>query len=187
MAGSDSAFFEPGQAEDNEVSRRIQPDGSLIRTLLSGRLEIYHADGTVAVRNPLPSELDAGAQLDPTSSAGDWLAHVRATYQGMMRQKAEDISTAAIMSGLPGHWIVRKLDGSRTARVSGEVLNMLWNPPKPSALNEDGTEKDADEYAEELELADKSLREVLLEAHSLRLVDDEDNFEYDVPHKMPVF
>merc|ERR1719262_185805 len=55
--GQPRAQLSPGCPEDFEVERRVTPLGSVVRKLLSGRLELYHPDGTTCIRNPKVSEL----------------------------------------------------------------------------------------------------------------------------------
>nr|CEL75925.1 TPA: hypothetical protein BN1205_083120 [Toxoplasma gondii VEG] len=45
-----------GCPEDFEIQRRTFPDGRVLRWLLSGRIETFFPDGTVAFRNPSPEE-----------------------------------------------------------------------------------------------------------------------------------
>merc|ERR1712190_33379 len=51
--------FLPGCSEDVEIMRTITPLGTLTRNQLSGRVEIYHADGSTAMRNPTLEEMRA--------------------------------------------------------------------------------------------------------------------------------
>jgi hypothetical protein len=40
VAGGDAFYFQAGQKEDVETSRRVLADGTVIRVLLSGRVEV---------------------------------------------------------------------------------------------------------------------------------------------------
>ncbi|CAD7930868.1 unnamed protein product [Amoebophrya sp. A25] len=106
VAGSDACYYEAGQVEDSEVCRKVQPDGTFMRFLRSTRIELYYADGTVAYRNPTVSEL-----AEVPAEGDEWLAHLQLSYGN---QDVTDDN--AIQAGLPGHWVVTKLDGRRVGR-----------------------------------------------------------------------
>eukprot|EP00392_Amoebophrya_sp_AT5.2_P002252 g2257.t1 len=156
-AGSDGSHYEAGQVEDTELSRRIQPDGTMLRFLKSGRIELYYADGTVAYRNPTAEEL---AKVPVNGS--EWLAHLQLSY-GSRDSCDED----AIQAGLPGHWV---------GRVDVSLLPPAGEPG-------DGADGEAPPPDEELPegtgRVERNLRTVLEEKGCV-LTDDGTKVEYSL-------
>lgn len=110
--------FVPGCPDDLEISRAISPDGALCRRLLSGRVEVYYADGTTVGRNPTYRELKAiTEEFDSrpggtTSHALELLQKLQRVYEdkrlGMLTEEPTQCEKAA---GIPGHWVVTCPDG----------------------------------------------------------------------------
>ena len=64
LAGNTDSVFKPGAAlDDFEVERKLQVNGTLVRKLVSGRVEMYYTDGTLAYRNPVHEELEEAVHL----------------------------------------------------------------------------------------------------------------------------
>jgi len=179
----DAPRFVPGCVEDVEVMRTVTPSGALIRRLLSGREEIYHPDGTTAVRNPTMKELSARLKelrAGPFKEAErprlellERLFQVyAATWAGPLVEAPGEKEKA---SGLPGHWLVVRPDG----RVFGRA------PATATEAAEAGTGAEAegdgsvgaDAVAAGTETAVPSLQELL--APSM-LVDKGTIIEYEV-------
>ncbi|CAK0853487.1 unnamed protein product [Prorocentrum cordatum] len=124
----------PGCPEDVEVSRTITPLGTLTRRLLSGRLEVYHTDGSSAVRNPTGAELDAivaGLRGEPGSGGSGSLDFLERLSRAYGERHQEPLvappDAKAVREGLPGHWVVVRPDGS----IFGRVARPPPPPPEP--------------------------------------------------------
>lgn len=125
-----TSYF-PGCPEDYEVSRTIR-SGTLIKQLVSGRVEIFHADGTTAFRNPTEEELQQrqGDGVVPSSGSQrklceeakkeDLLKRMHQVYQDTFVDPE-----ASKHVGLPGHWVTLHTDGSVVGRgEDGEEYEM---------------------------------------------------------------
>ncbi|CAD7948053.1 unnamed protein product [Amoebophrya sp. A120] len=163
VAGSDASYYEAGQMEDLELSRRVQPDGTLIRFLTSGRTELYYPDGTIAFRNPTAEELSR-----VPVNGSEWLAHLQLAYGSLDLTDENNLQ-----AGLPGHWVVTKLDGTRVGRVDASLLP----PPEPSPAENEEEAPPADGEEIGTVIPERTLRTVL-EERGLLLVDDGEKVEY---------
>jgi len=125
---SESSYF-PGCPEDYEVSRTIT-GAALIKQLVSGRVEIFHADGTSSIRNPteeeLQRQLEAGHQslsqqsLCEDESKEDLLKRMLQVYKEIFDQRDFNASV-----GRPGHWVTIRPDGQVFGRgEDGEEYEM---------------------------------------------------------------
>jgi hypothetical protein len=123
-AGS-KPYFLPGCPEDVEVMRTITPLGTVVRKLLSGRVEVYHSDSTTAARNPTLEELqsqlaDLRVKHGPKGSSRVEL--LERFYKVYEERNAADAITSPPSAkekaaGLPGHWVVVRPDGSMFGRA----------------------------------------------------------------------
>eukprot|EP00913_Durusdinium_trenchii_P000414 g379.t2 len=145
-----TSYF-PGCPEDYEVSRTIR-SGTLIKQLVSGRVEIFHADGTTAFRNPTEEELQQrqGDGVVPSSGSQRKLCE-EAKKEDLLKRMHQDgnLSESADLDlkmiccelavyqdtfvdpeaskhvGLPGHWVTLHTDGSVVGRgEDGEEYEM---------------------------------------------------------------
>lgn len=57
--------------EDTEIERIVTPSGTIVRKFLSGRVEVYHADGTTAKKNPADPHAKS-VQPGRTPFPGSW-------------------------------------------------------------------------------------------------------------------
>lgn len=142
-AGDGNRHFVPGCSEDVERSRTVMPLGTIVRKLLSGRVEILHPDGTTTTRNPTTAELEA--QLQSLTRARVGPHRLEFLRRLLHAQKLKTVSLSEAPSekekatGLPGHWVVVRSDG----RVFGRML------PTPKPVEEVApTEEDVGEAAE---------------------------------------
>jgi len=114
--------FAPGCREDKEVARTVCSTGVIIRTLDSGRKEIYFPDGTRAWRNPRVEEV-AMKTKSPTCSSFvstqlmSAYTHERFTFDSSPIVDGMGFP-AIVRDGLPGHWLVVKPDGGVFGRMS---------------------------------------------------------------------
>eukprot|EP00435_Cladocopium_sp_Y103_P006468 s3885_g2.t1 len=113
--GAIISYF-PGCPEDYEVSRSIF-GGALIKQLISGRIEIFHPDGTVTLRNPTEEELQRRLEVGQQSSSQQCLCDEAITEDLLRRMLlvykdtfTEDAVSSSATLGRPGHWV-------RAARV----------------------------------------------------------------------
>merc|ERR1712151_159067 len=116
--------------------RTITPLGTLVRNLLSGRVEVFHADGSTAMRNPTIEEMRAKLEKLRNEPAGmgerplEVLERLIRSQEG--EQKLKDPMKAPTekekAAGLPGHWIVVRPDGLLFGRVP------VPQPPKPDLV-----------------------------------------------------
>jgi len=116
----------PGCPQDFEVMRTATPFGSLIRRLVSGRTEVFQADGTVSFRNPTAKELEQQLEslrskllgASTTSSAIELLSRMLKVYK---EQGSEPLRTTPSdkqkAMGLPGHWVIVRTDGHMYGRA----------------------------------------------------------------------
>jgi len=119
---SEASAFQPGCEQDTEVARRVTPFGTVIRHLLSGRIEVYYSDGTMAWRNPTVAELNTSLDSAKASLANTdkyWLDIIERLRNA--GRSNETLSSAPSEEekafGLPGHWLVVRRDGTVTGRV----------------------------------------------------------------------
>jgi len=177
-----SAAFLPGSKADEEISRSILRSGIVCRTLLSGRVEVLHPDGTFAWRNPTEEELQGrvealrrvgGAQLDTV------VTMMQVYQSGFLRLAS--ITPASLEAGIPGHWLVTRLDGTRVGRAACPQLPDPVEPP-PAAAPAAGEEAPAEPAAPEqpeLDPAEAELRQQLLNLPGA--VEAQGTVEYDLP------
>lgn len=181
VAGADSAHFRPGDLEsDAEMSRRVTSSGTLIRSLLSGRVEVYYPDGTVSYRNPTVEELNGRAESE---ASNDWLKHLQIAYGMSVGSTPSEVEISA---GLPGHWVIVQLHGARTARAPAGAVQ-----PTPAAGDaeaaggegEGGEGEGEGEAAAEKPVAasEGGLYELLKAEYGLCLVDGGNTAEYELP------
>uniref|UniRef100_A0A7S4Q9M4 Uncharacterized protein n=1 Tax=Alexandrium monilatum TaxID=311494 RepID=A0A7S4Q9M4_9DINO len=128
----------PGGAGDPEVARTVAPLGVLVRSLLSGRREVYHPDGTRAVRNPTLREVEEQCQRHRAGGGGpllDLLERMAAAYAQTHggEPSAGPPTMREKISGLPGHWRVTRPDGGRFGRVA-----LARDAPAPEWLEQLG-------------------------------------------------
>jgi hypothetical protein len=114
--------FVPGCPEDLEQSRTIMPFGTIVRKLISGRVEVLHPDGTTATRNPTTSELTS--QIEQLARAGlekGRLEKLRRFNVGLedlgKDSRTQPYTKKEKAAGLPGHWVVVRADGSVFGRL----------------------------------------------------------------------
>lgn len=128
--GAIISYF-PGCPEDYEVSRSIF-GGALIKQLISGRIEIFHPDGTVTLRNPTEEELQRRLEVGQHSSSQQHLCDGAITEDLLKRMLlvykdtfTEDAVSSSATLGRPGHWVVIRPDGQVFGRgEDGEEYEM---------------------------------------------------------------
>lgn len=111
----------PGSAEDVEVARTVTPFGIVIRNFLSGRREVNHPDGTQAVRNPTPQEVEAQCERHGSGAGGplpELLERLLAGARALAGPPGRQPSMQEKAAGLPGHWRVTRPDGRRFGRAA---------------------------------------------------------------------
>jgi hypothetical protein len=139
----------PGCAQDFEIVRHITPFGSLIRTLVSGRTEVFHSDGTTATRNPTCGELQQ--QLDKlraspgSASSVELLLRMLKVYQEQHEEPLQERPCDRVVAaGIPGHWVVVQPDGKMHGRVDvpsspttavAEPAELVEKGSRPSTVN----------------------------------------------------
>ena len=100
----------PGCAEDGEVSRTITGQ-AVIRTLVSGRIEVLHADGTSACRSPTAEELQTRLEESPCrSQQGCCDDAAKRELLTKMLQAYKD-AAADEPRFCPGQWVIIRSDG----------------------------------------------------------------------------
>lgn len=130
----------PGDLEDVQLARSVNPFGILVLEMLSGRKEVYHPDGTRAIRNPTSEEIAARLQkmrvsrkvrrCDAISSSLlRRLEQIAASWEAF---QATGYGSGAPLphlksAGIPGHWVITTTDGRRFGRYAAPV------PPAPVA------------------------------------------------------
>jgi len=131
LRGTEMGDSLPGGIQDFEVTRTVTPFGVLLRTLLSGRREVYHPDGTQAVRNPTVAEMRERCQKEGGGPVLQLLERLAAAYEEVQgRQPSEKQPTMLEKAtGLPGHW--------RIARPDGRLFGRVAVPPQPAPVQEE--------------------------------------------------
>jgi len=114
VAAQNGGAAVPGGPEDVELWRTITPIGSLTRRLLSGRVEVLHADGTCASRDPTLEELQERLQSLKSELKGSGKHHVE--FVERLCRALEARADEAV-AGAPGHWVVTRPDGAVFGRA----------------------------------------------------------------------
>jgi len=139
---------EPGCPDDIQAVRTITPFGSLCIELLSGRVEVYHADGTRSLRNPTLEELQKRHEemkLTGRTREARFLAKLVENYlvkfgeEPMQEPPKEEHKKA----GLPGHWRIARPDGRLFGRVP------MPPPPPPGPTPEELAQMEEERLAAE--------------------------------------
>eukprot|EP00746_Dinoflagellata_sp_MGD_P125940 gnl/MRDRNA2_/MRDRNA2_60853_c0_seq1.p1 gnl/MRDRNA2_/MRDRNA2_60853_c0~~gnl/MRDRNA2_/MRDRNA2_60853_c0_seq1.p1 ORF type:complete len:2005 (+),score=521.56 gnl/MRDRNA2_/MRDRNA2_60853_c0_seq1:84-6098(+) len=188
-AGSDTPHFYPGCAEDVEASRTITAFGTLIRRLISGRIEICHADGTTSARNPTVAEMQQKVD-SMRANGGPLFEFLNDLYTSYSERHTDEPLTAEpnetlLSAGLPGHWVVIRPDGKRVGRCKMPPHNPS-EEASPEEAEAPTDEKVADEEGAEEEGAEKE--EVVKEPEPQLIdllhgypVDNGEMIEYELP------
>jgi hypothetical protein len=174
------SWFKPGCPDDAERSRTVTPHGTLIRKLLSGRFEIYHADGTTATRNPTAEEVETQLQrmagISPQRIEFLQRLHRSLVDDQKKISLTEPPTSEAKALGLPGHWIVvqTQLDRDRRQRMFGRV-----SAPRPEASQTDTVTDPSSDGAPAVDTPTQQLPS-LQELLGGYLVDDGSIIEYEI-------
>eukprot|EP00930_Biecheleria_cincta_P044938 TRINITY_DN30967_c0_g1_i1.p1 TRINITY_DN30967_c0_g1~~TRINITY_DN30967_c0_g1_i1.p1 ORF type:complete len:1572 (+),score=357.35 TRINITY_DN30967_c0_g1_i1:89-4804(+) len=141
----------PGCAQDFETVRHITPFGSLIRTLVSGRTEVFHSDGTTATRNPTCGELQQKLdklRVSPGSAGSvELLSRMLKVYQEQHEEPLQKRPCDRVVAaGIPGHWVVVQPDGKMHGRAQvplspttsmAEPAEQVEKGSRPSTVNDE--------------------------------------------------
>jgi len=135
-------YFEPGCPEDIEIMRTITPFGTVVRKLLSGRVEVYHTDSTTSFRNPTSEDLqrqlsDLRLKHGPNGSSRVELLERFCKVYAERNAGAQITSAPSVKekaAGLPGHWVVVKPSGKMFGRVCApsQAASLAGASPMPS-------------------------------------------------------
>lgn len=142
LPSGSAPHFKPGCSDDVEIMRTVTPIGTVIRKLLSGRVEVYYTDGSTAMRNPTEGELHsqlAELQQKIAESGNARVELLERLCKVYAAQK--DLSPLKVVpdakqkaEGLPGHWLVTRPDGSVFGRASASLRNPTPAPKTPSPV-----------------------------------------------------
>jgi len=140
--------FKPGCPEDVELMRTVTPIGTVIRKLLSGRVEVHYTDGSTSIRNPTEGELQM--QLDDLRQKVVETGGARVELlERLCKFFPKELSPLSVKpdekqkaAGLPGHWVVTRPDGSMYGRAAASLRMPTPKPKTPSPIPDDAGDAD---------------------------------------------